>query len=96
MLLLVGCGIWGCAPQRSLDSASSHQRDRYEISCETGLQRLQQLIDMRSSQTDFPRGALIEAQELFKMGRELYLEREYTLALDMINEGIQLVEEESD
>jgi hypothetical protein len=37
--------------------------------------------------------ALAEAQELFRVGRELYLEREYELALELVEEAINILKE---
>jgi hypothetical protein len=94
-LLVVALSTWGCASTQPPEVAESVESpDAYRVSCEASLIELERLLALRSSQDDFPKDALIEAQELYRLGRELYLEREYVLALDMIEEGIQLVEEQ--
>lgn len=94
--LIAGLVLAGCAsshPAKSFDSAEDGT-DSYRVSCEASLIELERLIALRVSQEDFPRDALLEAQELHRLGRELYLERDYILALELIEEGIQLVEEQ--
>lgn len=69
--------------------------DPLRVSCELGLVRLQSLIAKRSTEEGHSVAALVEARELHHMGKELYLEGEYKLALQLIEDGIELVEEES-
>ena len=47
----------------------------------------------RSQEDNFPTAVLAEANELHQIGKELYLEREYALALEFIEQGIQLVKQ---
>ena len=63
-----------------------------EIACEEGLIRLAELIDARSREATTDPGVLAEATALSRMARELYLEREYELALELIDEAVQLLE----
>jgi hypothetical protein len=94
-VLLAALSACGCASTHPQDTAETIDGpDSYRVSCEAALIELERLLALRSSQADFPQDALIEAQELHRLGRELYLESEYILALDMIEEGIQLVEEQ--
>ena len=90
-ILLAAAGV-GCASQSDVDPTSSADNDPGALECELALVRLDGLIAARAEQSDFPAAILIEAREIYQMGRQLYLEREYELALRLIEEGIQLVE----
>lgn len=90
--LSTGCASSGGTPKTVEPGAD---RDRYEASCDLALTELERLIARRSADDDFPGADLVEAQELYRAGRELYLEREYALALEVIEEGIQLLKEPS-
>lgn len=91
----MGSALAGCASNRTPGPSSEVMVD-YRVSCEIALARLERLIGQRSRQDGFPEARLLEATELQTLGRELYLEREYALALEMIEEGIKLLEEKSD
>lgn len=99
IVIVIGSTLLGCAsnpaPSESTPEVSIDP-DRFELTCELALLRLEQLIEQRSADPNFPKAVLIEATELHRLGKELYLEREYVLALEIIEEGISLVEEESD
>lgn len=88
------CLVAACAPPgpASLGGESEGPRDADVIACEGALLALERLIDERSSWAGFPSTVLFEARELHHMGKQLYLEREYSLALEMIEEGIRLIE----
>jgi hypothetical protein len=88
--VLAGCGSGG-VPEPA--TGFSDELDDLEVACELALLELEQLIVKRSQQPDFPAALLIEARELHQLGQELYLEREYALAMEIIEEGIALVEE---
>ena len=98
ILVLSGLALAACvssrAPGPALEVTGDADHDR--LSCEIALLKLERLIQQRSSQDRFPAAALLEATELQRIGRELYLEGEYTLGLEMIEEGIRLLEEKSD
>ena len=93
-----GFALGGCSPQHASqpDTGLMTEAGRDRVSCEVELLRLARLIQHRSSQARFSEVALLEARELHQLGRELYLEGEYTLALEMIEQGIRLLEEKSD
>lgn len=97
LALLIGLALWGCGSLHSGEPSSldSQYRD-LEVTCELALMRLQKSIDRRTSQAGFSPVALLEARELHRIGTQLYLEGEYILALEMLEEGIHLLEEESD
>jgi hypothetical protein len=88
----LGCGAGG-APRPGAET--SDDRDRLEVACEVALIRLEKLIAERSDEHDFPAPRLLEARELYALGRELYLEREYDLALEFLEDGITLVDKKS-
>ena len=96
LLLLAGLAQMGCSP-RTCDSGqaveSIDEQDRLELACELAIIHLEELIANRSKEDNFPTAVLAEANELHEIGKELYLEREYALALEFIEQGIQLVKE---
>ena len=99
IIVVIGSALLGCASNPAPDESTpevSIDVDRFQISCELALLRLERLIELRSSEADFPKAVLLEAIELHRLGKELYLEEEYELALEIIEEGIALVEEKSD
>ena len=53
----------------------------------------ERLIEEKSTKKDVSAAVQAEAQELFRLGRELYLEREYELALEMVEEAIAMLKE---
>ena len=95
---VIGSILFGCSSHRAGDThvATPDERDQVEIACEIALLQLEGLIEKRLSQNGFPLAVLIEARELQRMGKELYLEREYELALQLIAEAIEMLEEEND
>jgi len=94
---VVAWGVVGCvSPPPSDDSLDATQKDPIEFACEIAMIELERMIEQRSTEADFPAAALIEAQELHRMGKQLYLEREYVLALELIEEAIDLLEEKDD
>jgi len=96
LLLFAGLAQMGCSPQASNSKAALEnvdEQDRLELACEFAIVHLEELIANRSQEDDFPTAVLAEATELHKIGKELYLEREYALALEFIEQGIQLVED---
>jgi hypothetical protein len=97
LLLLATVIIGGCGPKRSAPNLSEDSLggDIFELSCERALVHLYQLIEKRSSEEQFPPAKLIEAREYHQMGKELYLKREYELALEIIEAGIKLVQDDS-
>lgn len=94
LLFLVGLTQMGCSPrggssEPALESAD--ELNRLELACEVAIIHLEELIANRSQEDNFPTAILAEASELHQIGKELYLEREYALALEFIEEGIHLV-----
>jgi hypothetical protein len=95
-IILAAVIIGGCGPKHSSSDLpdDGYGSDVFELSCERALVHLHQLIEKRSSDDQFPLAKLIEAREYHQMGRELYLQREYVLALEIIEEGIKLVKDD--
>jgi hypothetical protein len=98
LAVVVAWGVVGCASQGTRDTTSleSGERDTGGVACEMALVHLATLIDKRSGEAGFPPAKLIEARELHAVGRQLYLEREYELALELIEQAIDLLEEKDD
>lgn len=95
VVLSMAVTLWGCASTQPGDTAATYPTDRApsEVACELALIKLAGLIEQRSSQGTISPAALAEATELYRLGKQLYLEREYDLALELAEEGIQLLEE---
>jgi hypothetical protein len=77
--------VTGCTPR--FDSSQSPLKTE----CERELFYLDDLIESRSRNSDFPAAALAEAVELRKTAAELMLEDDYELALELIDEAIALL-----
>ena len=92
---LILLNLWGCATAPSGETTVTDPTDRTptEVACEVALLKLSGLIENHSGQNTVASGALAEAIELYRLGRQLYLEREYDLALELAEEGIELLEE---
>ncbi len=100
-LLLIGSALalaGACSSKRPAPepTTGSSEQDRLRVSCEFAILHLERLIAVRLEETDFPLAILLEAQELHQLGKELYLQGEYELALELIEDGIALVKEDSD
>lgn len=82
-----------CAPQPTPDPTTTTPRDRdpTEVACEIALVKLEERID--TSENRIGAAALAEARELYRSAKLLYLEREYGLALELIDEAMELLEE---
>ena len=96
LLFFVGLAQMGCSPQGGSSGPaleSTDEQDRLELACEVAIIHLEELIANRSQEDDFPTAILAEANELHQIGKELYLEREYALALEFIEEGIHLIKQ---
>jgi len=64
-----------------------------EIACEMALLQLERLIEAKSRSGGVSAAMLAEAREVFRLGSELYLEREFELALEMVDEAIDMLKE---
>lgn len=94
-IALIALASLGCSsPRQAIDVPSFAPDDewRLEETCERELLRLHALIEKRTGQRSFSRSVIIEAEELLELSEELYLEREYALALRFIEDGIRLLE----
>ena len=85
-----------CASQPAADptTKSPQEQDPTEVACEIALVELEHKIER--SQGNVGVAALAEARELYRFARRLYLEREYELALELIDEALELLEETND
>jgi hypothetical protein len=90
--------VTGCASQGAGDSAveSPLEREPLEVACEVALIELKALIDERAADAAFSRAALGEAMALYQVGTEFYLEGEYDLALELIEQAFDVLKEDGD
>ena len=96
--LVVAAGVFapGCSPRSDssgLSPADAVPKSPLEIECERELLYLEELLDSRRGDHDFPVAALAEAYELKQSAAELFLDEEYRLALELIDEAIALLRE---
>jgi hypothetical protein len=91
----IGLILFGCGPPAAGNGISSGptDRDQIEIACEMALLQLERLIEERSRLGGVSVAMLAEAREVLRLGKELYLEREYELALEMVDEAIGMLKE---
>lgn len=97
MAIVIGSALGAaCTPGADRGpSADVIESESIDLSCEIALRRLDDLIDQCPSRPNCPEARLFEAKELRRLGRQLYLEREYEFALELIGEGIELLQETS-
>ena len=100
LLILIVAALAGCTTHQETGASRApdnrvEERDPLEVSCEVALMQLGDLLAERSGDRSFSAAVLVEAKELHNMGRELYLEGEFSLALELVEQGIRLLKEES-
>jgi hypothetical protein len=96
-MILPVFSLWSCSPRGSANSAAgTAEESGLATECSSQLIYLANLIEVKEIERDFPASALIEAKELYELGEELYLKRDFRLALDLIEEALQLLQETSD
>jgi hypothetical protein len=95
VVLVIVATLWGCssAPPKDTAAASPTDRTASEVACELALIKLAGLIEAQSAHKTVSSAVFAEATELYRLSKELYLEREYELALELAEEGIELIEE---
>ena len=96
--LVVAVGVFApvCSPRSDssgLSQADVVAKSPLEIECERELLYLEELLDSRRGDHDFPVAVLAEAYELKQSAAELFLDEEYRLALELIDEAIALLRE---
>jgi hypothetical protein len=67
-----------------------------EFACERDLLYLDDIIQKHLSKKTVPLARLLEAQELRWLAGTLYLQREYSLAVKLIEDAVKLLEEFSE
>jgi hypothetical protein len=67
-----------------------------EAACENNLQYLEKIIKEFEAKNGTSDALLIEATEIFRMAESLYLQREFKLASDWIEDAIRMLEEPSE
>jgi len=96
-LILPVFPLSSCAPRGDAISAEEKaEQSDLAAECASQLVYLADLIEAEDGGGDAPRSTLIEARELYELGKELYLKRDFRLALDLIEEALQLLQETSD
>ena len=91
--ILIALVLLGCGPPPAHDKGDPPERDQVAIACEMALLELESLIEQKSNDEGVSPAMLMEAREVFRLGKELYLEREYDLALEMVEEAIAMLKE---
>ena len=96
LVIVIAITFCACASQPAADSTtkSPQNQDPIEVACEIALVELEQQIER--SQENVGAAALAEVRELYRFAKRLYLEREYELALELIDEALALLEETND
>jgi hypothetical protein len=90
---VVALVLLGCGSPPAHDKGDLPESGQIEIACEMALLQLESLIERKSNEGGVSPAVLAEAREIFRLGRELYLEREYDLALEMVEEAIAMLKE---
>lgn len=93
LIITIGLVVGGCASHAPPLPNHNSTPASFEVSCELALIQLQQLIEEILHDSSFPAATLAEALELRQLGTALYLERDYELALEILEEGISLLED---
>jgi len=86
--VVLAAGV-GCA--RAPTSEPDVERSADEMLCARALLQLDQRI-ASCEKAGAPAAVIVEAREIYRMSRELYLQRDYELALQLIEEGMRLFE----
>ena len=85
----------GCSPGVSgsggLDDDPAGNITALELECESGLQSLDVAIERAAGDAAVSAAALYEAQALRETAGELYLEAQFQLALELIDEALALL-----
>jgi hypothetical protein len=88
-----------CAPSHNLTedpSFAREDRDNIESACQSQLTYLNAMIANYFPYDETTRLNLIEAKELYNISEELYLRKDYSLALELIDKAIKIIEESSE
>ena len=82
----------GCSP-RAASLRPSPEDPHSALACERELVFVDTILARCDSDPSFPRGRLAEAKELRNMAVELYLERDFVLALELLAEAVSILKE---
>ncbi len=93
-LLFLAVAIAQCAPKNAPETSFDDEwEERYlEVTCEKNLSYLDRLIQERSVSERIPAALIVEAKEIFRLAESLYLEKEYILALELIDDAIKMLD----
>jgi hypothetical protein len=64
-----------------------------EMECETQLRHLASVIKSKAAVLPNSDPSLIELKEIYAMSEELFLKREFSLVVSLIDDALQLIEE---
>jgi len=90
-LWLLGCSQNSAVPPEAGPEPTPAIDIALELDCERELAYLDALIARRAEDAGFPQATLIEVRELRRTAAELYLMREFVLALEFIGEAVALL-----
>ncbi len=84
----------GCAHRYVPDALPNELTDEHllEATCEENLSYLGSIIEDRLAVKKSPTYQLLEAQEIFRLAQTLYLQKEYSLAIELIENAIEILE----
>jgi hypothetical protein len=99
-MILTGFLLLGLAcssgPVPELNPSSGSDEILLQLTCEKNLSYLRVLIADKQANNNIPAFRIIEAQEIFRSAEFLYLQQEYELATELIENAIEILEGSGD
>jgi hypothetical protein len=98
LLVCIAGACTGCTHSMKIPPGSQDPQDSMllETTCEDNLQYLGKIIKELSAKTGTPDARLVEATEIYRLAESLYLQREFILASELIEEAVNRLEEPGD
>ncbi|MFH1756221.1 MAG: hypothetical protein ABIA59_11035 [Candidatus Latescibacterota bacterium] len=90
--------VIGCAASNGIQPVSQNPSNGslLESTCADNLAYLNIIINGFSAQKGMSNPRLVEAQEIYHLAEILYLQKEYSLAIELIEDAVQLLKEPGD
>ena len=100
-MLILACLLvpgLACSPRPApgLLPSDSSDEELLQITCEKNLSYLRILIEDKLEIKKIQSFRIIEAREIFQLAQILYLQQEYSLAMELIENAIDILEETGD